>query len=134
MFNEVAKLGRLDLHVEAGVAGHRLHHLRQPLRVRRGRRHQREAGMGHAGLLQQGLGARNVALRDRYVLRVVEVARRDPLVSGGGLAVHHHLCQPLSVQRKLEGLAHAGVAPERVLLGLVALADVDRDALVADLG
>jgi hypothetical protein len=53
---------------------------------------------------------------------------------GDGFVVHHDLHEAGTVQRELEGLAHARVAAQRVLLGLVALADVDGDALVADLG
>ena len=41
---------------------------------------------------------------------------------------------PVAVERQLERLAHARIRAERVLLRQVALADVDRDALVADLG
>ena len=87
-----------------------------------------------AGFLQQLLGARDVALGHRHVLRIEDIAGRHPLVADDRLIVHHHLHQALPVQRQLEGLAHARVAAQRRALGLVALADVDRDALVADLG
>ena len=40
----------------------------------------------------------------------------------------------MAVQRQLKGFAHPRVAPQRVLLRFVALANVDGDALVTDLG
>ena len=128
------EFGGLDLHVEAGVPRHRLHHQRQALRVAGGGRHQREAGVGDTGLLQQRAGALHVALGHGQALHVVRVVRCHPLVAHRGLVVHHHLRQALPVERQLEGFAHAGVTAQRVGLGLVALADVDGDALVADLG
>ena len=63
-------------------------------------------GIGHPGFLQQRLGARDVALRDRHVLRVERVVGRDPLVADDGLVVHHHLHDAVAVERQLEGLAH----------------------------
>ena len=100
------ELGRLDLDVEAGVARHRLDHHREALRVRGGRRHQGEARPGDARLLEQRLGALDVALGQRQVLRVPGVARRDPLVADLRLVVHHHLRQALPVDGELERLAH----------------------------
>src|SRR6185503_10479893 len=48
-------------------------------------------------------------------------------------ALHRDLDDRVTIERKLERLAHARVLAERILLRQVALADVDRDALVADL-
>src|SRR4030095_3681097 len=50
------------------------------------------------------------------------------------LAFHHDLHDAVAVERELERLAHARFLAERILLREIALADVDRDALVADLG
>ena len=128
------EFGRLDLHVKAGIARHGLDHQRNALRVRGGGRDQCEARVGHAGRLQQGPRFLHIALGHGHILGVVAVGRCHPLVANLGLVVHHHLGQALAVQRQLKRLAHARIAPERVLLRLVALADVDGDALVADLG
>src|SRR5712664_1718981 len=127
------ELGGLDLDVEAGVLRHRLHHLRDALRVGGCRRHEREARVRHARGREQRLGLRHVALRHRDVPRVIAVGGGDPLVTGDGLAVHRDFYQRIAVERELEGLAHACVPAERILLREVALADIDGDALVADL-
>jgi hypothetical protein len=123
----------MDLDVEARFLRHRLHDLRDTLGIRRRRRHQREAGIRHARFLQQLLRALHVALRDRRALAVEAVAWRDPLVAGHALALHRDLDDRVAIERKLERFAHASVLAERILLREVALADVDRDALVADL-
>jgi hypothetical protein len=115
------ELGRLDLDVEAGLARHRLDDEREPLRVGGRRRDEREARIRNAGLLEQRLGARDVALGHRHVLRIEGVARRDPLVADRRLVVHHDLDDAGAVERELERLAHLGVLAERVLLRLLAL-------------
>ena len=67
------ELGRLDLHVEAGFLGHGLHHLRNLLGIRRGGRHQREAGVGDAGLFEQclGLGIEQDTTQEGYALGTI---------------------------------------------------------------
>ena len=127
------ELGRLDLHVKARVLGHRLHYLADFLRVGGGGGHEREARVRHARLLQELLRALEVPLGHARALAVVLVGRRHPLVARLRLAFHDHLDDGVAVERELERLAHARVLAERVLLRHVALADVDGDALVADL-
>src|SRR5207253_10129462 len=74
-----------------------------------------------------------ISFRDRNVPRVVAVGRRDPLVAGDRLAVHRDLDQRIAIERELERLAHPRVAAERSALRTLAVADIDGDALVADL-
>ena len=111
-----------------------MHDLRDFLRIGRGRRHQREARVRHAGLGEQRLGARDIALGDRNVSGVVRIRRCDPLIADGGLAVHRDLHDAVAVERELEGLAHARVLAERVLLRELAFAHVDGDSVIADFG
>src|SRR5206468_2093777 len=84
-------------------------------------------------VLQQRFRTRNVALRDRHVLRIERIRRRDPLIADFCLAVHRHLDDAVAIERELERLAHARIAAECGLLRKLAFADVDRDALITDL-
>ena len=55
------------------------------------------------------------------------------MVAGDRLAVHRDLDQRIAIERELERLAHPRVAAERSALRTLAVADIDGDALVADL-
>ena len=89
--------------------------------------------MRRASLLQQRLGLGDITLRHRQTCGVKGVARSNPLVADVGLAVHRDLHDGFAVEREFERLAHARVATQRVRLCVIALAHVDRNALVADL-
>src|ERR1700694_4593842 len=128
------EFGRLNLDVEAGVLDHRLHDLRDLLRVRRGRSHQRKARVGDARLRQQGLGAGHVALRYGNVLGVVRIGGSDPLIADVGLAVHRHLHDTVAIERELESFAHPDILAERIFLREIAFPDIDGNALIADFG
>jgi len=62
------ELGRLDADIEARLLRHRLHHLRDALRIRGRWRHHAHGRIGHARLLEQRARSRQVAFGHRVFL------------------------------------------------------------------
>ena len=112
--------------------GHRLDHLGDGFGLGALRHHQINADRrGHAGFLQQRPGLGDVALADRIGFLIVGMVRVDPLVTRLEFAVEHHLIDRLAIDRQIKRLPHLGGLAQRTL-GLV-LADIERDALIAEL-
>src|SRR5437763_1644286 len=77
---------------------------------------------------------RDLALGNRHVLGIERIGGRHPLIPYGGFAIHRDLHDTFAIQGQLESLTHTRVLAQRILLREIALAYIDRDALVADLG
>src|SRR3954468_15572832 len=133
------ELGRLQLHREAGVLGHRLDDLAEPERDGVGVEHEADRNRRlDAALGDELLGLREVA--GRALDRLVEerADRRDRPAARRVRALEDDLVDRVAVEREAERL------PQRLLLGErradrlhrlaepVLVADVDRQALVAE--
>ncbi len=122
------RLQHLDLDLDAGLGGHRLHHLGELLLGRGVGRVEREADLLGAGGREQRPGLGDVALRHRQGCVVPGAARGPGLVGGDELAVVDDLVDDLAVERQLERLAHARVLAQG--LGALAVGEIDRHRVV----
>src|SRR5713101_3535095 len=122
---------RLDRHRDAGLGQHGLDDERGLLAVALGWHDQREGKRRLAGLAQELLGPRDIALPHRDLRVVVGARRAHELVPGNVLAVEDGLDDRLAVDRQVQRLAHSEV---RERLALRAVRYVERDLLVAQLG
>ena len=90
-------------------------------------------GRRNAGLGQQLLGFGHVAPGDRKLLLEVGALGADPLVARQHLAVEYDVRQRLAVDGGLQRLAHARILAEWAVLAGIAVGQIEREALVADL-
>src|SRR5919202_5492782 len=133
------ELGRLELHREAGVLGHRLDHLAEPERHGVGVQHELDRDRRlDAALGDELLGLCDIA--GRALERLVEERAhwRDRPAPRRVVTREDDLVDRVAVERQGQRLAQLRVLGERradVLHGLaepVLVADVDRQALVAE--
>src|SRR3954447_19624169 len=135
------ELGRLQLHLEAGVLRHRLDDLAHAQRERVGVEHDlhRDRG-GDPALRNELLGTVDVPRRALEALVVVRADGGDRPASRGVGALEGNLVDRVAVEREAERLAQLLVLRERRvelhhrLAEPVLVADVDRQPLVAQRG